>query len=144
MKTLLLAVVLLFTVTEISAQVQIDTICMPSARVARIADTIAYLRKFEQYALTSGDALSKCEEVIEAERKQMQGYMAQRNASVKANEILAAQLALEKTISEQWRKSASDMDIRMQKAKRRSRTWGALFGASAGAGLIAGLLLALL
>lgn len=139
MKTLLL----LFCLIPLFAQAQ-DTICLPVERLGRIADTIAYLRQFERYAIISDSALLECKRINTAQAGEITAYQVQRAAAVKGNELLANQLVLQKSVSEQWKQAASEMDKRLQKSKRTGRIWGALFGGAAGGGILAGVLIAVL
>ena len=141
MKTLLF----LFCFIPCFAQSQSqDTICLPVERLGRIADTIAYLRQFERYAIISDSALLECKRINNALGGEITAYQAQIQASVKGNELLYTQLRMQKEMSEQWKQSASDLDKKFQKSKRAGRLWGALFGSTAGGGILAGVLIAIL
>jgi hypothetical protein len=121
-----------------------DTICLPSERLGRIADTIAYLRQFERYAIISDSAIVECKSWVTALQGQNSSLVIQRDAAVKGGEILVIQLQEQKNVSDKWKQAASDMDIKLQKAKRRGRLFAALFGGAAGAGLIGGLIIGLI
>jgi len=144
MKLLKNALFFILIAANFSATAQIqpqDTICLPSARLARIADTLAYLRQFERYAIISDSALLECKQYANALQGQNMAFEAQRNAAVKSSELLAIQLGYQKEISERWKAEASALDIKLQKAKKRGRTFAALFGGAAGAGLLTGLII---
>ena len=141
MKTLLL----LFCFIPCFAQSQSqDTICLPVERLGRIADTISYLRQFERYAIISDSALLECKRINTAQAGEIIAYQVQRAAAVKGGELLANQLVLQKSVSEQWKAAASDLDKKFQKSKKAGRLWGALFGGAAGGGILAGILIAVL
>lgn len=118
-----------------------DTICLPAERLGRIADTISYLRQFERYSLISDSAIVECKSFSNALQSQNKLLEGQRNSSLKANELLASQLQIQKEMSESWKQSSSALDKRLQKSKRAGKLWGALFGAAASGGILAGLLL---
>lgn len=119
-------------------------ICLTVPRLGRIADTLAYLRRFERYAAISDSALVECHRWGDALQGQVLAYKGQRDAAVQGAELLAIQLQEEKANTERYRAAASAMDIKLQKAKRRGRVFAALFGAAAGAGLLGGLLIGVL
>jgi hypothetical protein len=140
----ILKYLILFSIlaAPIFAQSQ-DTICLPSERLGRIADTIAYLRQFERYAIISDSAIVECKSWATALQGQNNNLVIQRDAAVKGGEILAIQLQEQKNVSDKWKQAASDMDIKLQKAKRRGRLFAALFGGAAGGGLLAWLIIGL-
>lgn len=102
-----------------------DTICMPVERAARIADTLAYLRQFQQYGTTCDSALASCKQWGNDIYRQNILLTQQRDGVASSAALLAEQLGKQKSISQQWEAKAMELDKKIQKQKK---TRNALFG----------------
>lgn len=123
---------------------QQDTVCIETARLGRIADTVAYLRQYQRYAITADSAFSECKRLSTVLMQKNDALIVQRDGAVNSAEALAYQLGIEKSLSKQWQNEATEKDLKLQKAKRSRRTWTGLFFGMAGAGVATALIISLL
>jgi len=120
-----------------------DTICLPSERIARIADTIAHLRQFQVYSVKCDSALSSCKEWGLAMESKNELIFQQLDGAKRAGELVAQQLGMQKSVSKEWEDKALALDKKLQKQKRiRNTIAGVLGGGLLGAsGAIIGIIL---
>lgn len=110
------------------AAAQSDTTCLETARLARIADTIAYLRKFEQYIVLSDSALAICKDYGSTLREENEELKLQRGECMNAARLLDIQLAKQKELSGKAEAKAIELDVKLQKQRKAQRIAGGAMG----------------
>lgn len=132
------SLLLLLVLPLFAAAQQNDQICMPRARVARIADTLAY---YKQYAVLADSAIAECREWAEVQTKALGLFQEKDELSREQLRILGDQFIAERNLRQQWQAAAEESDRKLQKAKRSRRTIAAILGVATGAGVATGVIL---
>jgi hypothetical protein len=105
-----------------------DTICLSADRVARIADTIVYLRQYERYSLVCDSALQQAKSWGNTVVKQKKEVEIQLNDVLIMNRSLFDQLDKQKAIANDWQKQCEIIDKKLQKQKKGKRIGFGIFG----------------
>lgn len=132
------SLLLLLVLPLLAAAQQNDQICMPRARVARIADTLAY---YKQYAVLADSAIAECREWADAQSKALEACAEQNAISREQAGVIGEQLLAERELRKQWQAAAEESDRKLQKAKRSRRNLSVILGVATGAGVATGVIL---
>jgi hypothetical protein len=105
-----------------------DTICLSADRLARIADTIVYLRQYERYSLVCDSALQQAKNWGNTVYRQKQEAEIQAKDLMLINNSLFEQLGKQKALSNDWQKQCEILDEKLQKQKKGKRIGFGVFG----------------